>query len=316
MIGKGAFHMKCVVIYYSQTGNTEKIAQAIQQGIKSATKHCDLVKIKDANPHRLSEYDLIGLGSPVYGPEPDNVKIFINNMTSVGGKHVFVFCTHGTNALRYFPSVVPKLKRRGLITIGMRDWYGSVFLPEMPKPYPTDGHPDEIDLKEAEDFGREMAVNSRKIYAGQTELIPTEPLRAPTYPERIEGVDLKNKYKFLVKYRKELCKYPECRLCVDNCPMDGIDLSINPVVFAKPCVNCTFCSEICPTGAVDISDYLAVWGPIAKSLRGGFMAEPLLEAEKTGHFRRLVPIDKVGYETPLYKVHNKHPQWVIGTGLQ
>ena len=308
--------MKCIVIYYSQTGNTEKIAKAIQIGIKSITKRCDLVKIKDANPHRLYEYDLIGLGSPVYGHEPDNFKIFINNMTSVGGKHVFVFCTHGTNESRYFPSVVSKLKSKGVIVTGMRDWYGSVFLPEMPKPYPTDGHPDEIDLKEAEDFGKEMAENSPKIYAGQTELIPPEPQKEPPYPEKIEGVDLKNKFKFLVKFRKELCIYPKCRLCVENCPMDGIDLSVNPVVFAKPCINCTFCSEICPTGAIDISDYLTIWGPLAKSLRGGFMAESLLEPEKTGHFRRLVPIEKVGYNTPLYKVHTKHPQWVIGKGLQ
>ena len=73
----------------------------------------------------------------------------------------------------------------------MRDWYGSVFLPEMPHPYPTDGHPDEIDLKEAEDFGREMVENSRRIHNGQTELIPPEPPKVQPWPETIEGVDLR-----------------------------------------------------------------------------------------------------------------------------
>ena len=58
--------MKCIAIYFSQTGNTEKIAMAIQKGIKQITGHCDLVKIKDANPRRLYEYDLIGIGAPQY----------------------------------------------------------------------------------------------------------------------------------------------------------------------------------------------------------------------------------------------------------
>ena len=45
--------------------------------------------------------------------------------------------------------------------------------------------------------------------------------------------------------------------------------------------------------------------------------EPLLEeAEAEGRFRRLVPVKDIGYDTPLYKVSNKHPQWVIGKGLQ
>jgi flavodoxin/NAD-dependent dihydropyrimidine dehydrogenase PreA subunit len=311
--------MKCIVIYFSQTGNTEKIATAIRAGVENAAGHCDIVKMKDANPQELYHYDLIGLGSPVFSCEPINVKNFINNMRSVGGKHIFIFCTHGTHPERYFPSIAPKLKRKGLIVIGMRDWYGSVFIPEMPKPYFTDGHPDKIDLKEAKNFGKEMVKNSWKIHAGQSALIPSNPPRPPRWPKVIGGVDSskkENQFKQLVKYRKELCRYPKCRLCIDNCPMNGIDLSVNPPVFAKPCENCTFCCKICPTGAIDISDYLAVWRPkVEKTTRGGFEAEPLPEAEKSGHFRRLVPPEKIGYDTPLYQVYYKQPQWIIGKGL-
>jgi flavodoxin len=81
------------VVYFSQTGNTEKVAYAIQAGIKQAAGHCDIVKIKDANPRRLYEYDLIGLGSAVFGVT--NVYEFIKNMRFVGGKHAFSFCTSG-----------------------------------------------------------------------------------------------------------------------------------------------------------------------------------------------------------------------------
>jgi hypothetical protein len=47
------------------------------------------------------------------------------------------------------------------------------------------------------------------------------------------------------------------------------------------------------------------------------VASPILaEAEAKGRFRRLLPVEKIGFEAPFYKVHHKHPQWVIGKGPQ
>lgn len=120
--------MKCILIYFSQTGNTEKIARAVQKGVQQAAGYCDIVKIKEANPRRLYEYDLIGLGSPAFGAAPDNVRIFVNNMRFVGGKHIFVFCTHGSGPEPFFPSLYQRMKSRGLTVIGMGDWYGDCYL--------------------------------------------------------------------------------------------------------------------------------------------------------------------------------------------
>jgi ferredoxin len=44
-----------------------------------------------------------------------------------------------------------------------------------PKPYYTDGHPDRVDLADAEIFGREMAERALRIHAGETRLIPDIP---------------------------------------------------------------------------------------------------------------------------------------------
>ena len=85
--------MKCIIIYFSQTGNTEKIAKQVQAGIIEAAGNCDMVPIKEANPRKLYQYDLIGIASPVMGIEPPNVTMFIKNMRFVGGKHSFVFNT-------------------------------------------------------------------------------------------------------------------------------------------------------------------------------------------------------------------------------
>ena len=88
--------MKSIIVYFSLTGNTEKVALAIQKGIKQFSRQCDIVKIRDANPRTLNQYDLIGLGSPVIGAEttgtePPNVKAFINNMRFVDGNMLSSF---------------------------------------------------------------------------------------------------------------------------------------------------------------------------------------------------------------------------------
>jgi hypothetical protein len=45
--------------------------------------------------------------------------------------------------------------------------------------------------------------------------------------------------------------------------------------------------------------------------------KPLVVAEKEGRFRRLIPEDKVGTTTPVYKLlKGVHPQWIIGKGPQ
>ena len=184
--------MKCLVIYYSQSGNTKKVAESIHRGMSQSGEQCDIVPLRDVDPQDLAGYDLIGLGSPVISfTEPQNVSFFIEDrMESVEGKHAFVFCTHGCLPTHYLSSVVPKLQQRGLTVIGWNDWFGSVVYPPCPIPYFTDGHPDEIDLKEAEDFGREMVERSRRIYQGETELIPELP-RGKEYDDIYDPPELR-----------------------------------------------------------------------------------------------------------------------------
>lgn len=308
------------------TGNTEKIARAIQIGEQQAAGHCDILPIKEANPRRLSEYDLIGLGTPVIGMShpTTNVNLFIKNMRFVGGKHIFSFCTHNTLWNTYFYQVVPKLKKRGLVVIGWGHWFGSAFGPLGEQtPHLTDGHPDDIDLQDAEAFGREMVWRSQRIYGGENNLIPVEPtLPPPLFGELREMAVPKDDenhavtMKFHLNYNKEKCLYPKCRLCMDHCPMDGIDLSMDPPVIGKPCMTCMMCDQLCPTGAIEVDEAqmldhkrvdeeLGFKGPAIQRCR---------EYEKQGIFRRLIPEEKVGWDRPIYKVYNKHPRFVIGKG--
>lgn len=138
--------MKCGIVYYSQTGNTEKIAKAVQRGIADVAGGCDLIPLADANPKRLYKYDLIGFGSPAFGVAPSNVCKFIDDMHFVGGKHAFIFGTHGTHPENFFPSLYPGIVDSGMTVIGMGDWYGNCYLLHMPEPY-SDGWPSRRDRR-------------------------------------------------------------------------------------------------------------------------------------------------------------------------
>jgi len=58
--------LKVPVAYYSDTGNTEKIAKAIHEEVSKKHK-VDLRKLKDIVIESLNGYDLVFLGAPCHG---------------------------------------------------------------------------------------------------------------------------------------------------------------------------------------------------------------------------------------------------------
>lgn len=313
--------MKVLIIYYSQSGNTKKIAKAIYRGVSQVADECRIAPLKEVTAADLENFDLIGLGSPVWKAETPNVRKFYQALPDQNGKHIFSFNTHGTLPHLYFPIILPNLRRKGFVTIGYEDWYGDVTMPGMPSPYYTAGHPDEFDIKEAEAFGREMVERSKRICAGETELIQPDPphnedvftqamiaanmLLSPTNPQ---GDFLRDASK---------CAYPKCKLCMDNCTMGYIDLAADPQVFGNrgnkcdDCHECSYCYMICPTGAIYTNP------PMLEQIQSTIGKPKLLfeamlnKDEAKGKFRRLIPNDQVGHNTPYIIAHPRHPYFKI-----
>ena len=57
---------KALVIYFSRTGNTKKMAESVAEGIKNEGLEVVLKEAKDVDSEELLKYDAIAIGSPTY----------------------------------------------------------------------------------------------------------------------------------------------------------------------------------------------------------------------------------------------------------
>jgi ferredoxin len=209
--------------------------------------------------------------------------------------------------------------KKDLTIIGYSDWYGGVSqLPYMPKPYFTDGHPDEIDLKEAEDFGSRMADHALKIFSGDNTLIPKLPEGPDAdqlwQPEKNHISAHATQAEQIKKQRiinKEKCNYPKCTLCIDICPTKSINISTKIPEFKLNCIMCYACEGVCPNGAIEI-DYEKIFGSeIFHAIsKDNPMIKRLKDAEDQGRFRWLVPLEKIGFNTLMWRVTG-HPRFAV-----
>jgi flavodoxin/Fe-S-cluster-containing hydrogenase component 2 len=323
--------LKCVIIYFSLTGNTEKVARAIQKGIIQAAGNCDIMPMKDANPFKLGGYDLIGFGNPIMGTMRFNTYNFIKDIRYVGGKHLFLFSTAHSGG-NNFNSLFTLFKEHGLTFLGGRAYKGAEYGPlGEPSPTAADGHPDKIDLEDAEAFGKQMVENSRQIYAGNTTLIPEQP--KPVDLATIAELDWKKHMETInwhLVFDKNKCLYPKCRLCMDFCPVHGIDLTVDPPVLASPCLPCGMCDQICPTGAATVDPIQMRWQNAIHDYEknGRKQLEQLKQGIKQEERQRpnspygptntkqYLTDEQVaeGYLHQVYKVFKKRPRFIIGYG--
>ncbi len=60
---------KIVMVYLSNTGNTESMANEVQKGIEENGGAVDVFQAADAEPAKILEYDTIVIGCPACGAE-------------------------------------------------------------------------------------------------------------------------------------------------------------------------------------------------------------------------------------------------------
>jgi flavodoxin I len=61
--------MKILITYFSNTGNTEKVAKSMKEGLTDYD--VELLPVKEADPTTLSSYNIVFIGSGVYASRID-----------------------------------------------------------------------------------------------------------------------------------------------------------------------------------------------------------------------------------------------------
>jgi flavodoxin len=88
--------MRVLVTYFSQTGNTEKVAEAIFDEV-SRNHDSKLKKLKEVKEEKLDDYDLIFIGSACHSSDvAPPVKKFLENLPDTPSFKIAGFVTHAT----------------------------------------------------------------------------------------------------------------------------------------------------------------------------------------------------------------------------
>jgi hypothetical protein len=109
IVKKGRAFMKILILYWSSTGNTEKVSHRIADTVKKEGEDVEIVKVEDVFTCNLYDYNLIFLGTPVieflphkriftflkkqlaFNKKEGNVKLCC---PKVSDKYAVCFCTY------------------------------------------------------------------------------------------------------------------------------------------------------------------------------------------------------------------------------
>lgn len=87
------------IVYWSGTGNTEKMAELIKEGIVNSGKDSETIAVSDVNVDELLKEDVIILGCSAMGDEvleESEFEPFIDEIsTKISGKKVALFGSYG-----------------------------------------------------------------------------------------------------------------------------------------------------------------------------------------------------------------------------
>lgn len=90
---------KAAVIFWSQTGNTEQMANAIADGIRQGGMECDLLNVADVSAADAANYDKLALGCPAMGAEvleeAEFDPFFTELESKLAGRKVALFGSYG-----------------------------------------------------------------------------------------------------------------------------------------------------------------------------------------------------------------------------
>lgn len=116
---------KVEIVFWSQSGNTEAMAEAVADGVKAVGKEADVVSVDVANAGTLTSAKGFALGCPAMGDEAleeTEMEPFVASIEGqVKGKTILLFGSYGWGDGQWMRDWVERMTNAGAKVIGGED---------------------------------------------------------------------------------------------------------------------------------------------------------------------------------------------------
>jgi len=260
------------VLYYSNSGNTRKLAELAQETLTGCGWEVESDSLMNVDPVAMKKPGLVLLGTPThFWAVPAMARQGIARLPDLSGAAGFVFSTFGNVFSSEVPYVLAQeLEKRGVTVLGGAALVGPHNFMDgqgrrLGEVYPEfgKGQPDGTQLAE---FAGAVKRVAEKAEIGALSGFDIKRLKSPkpvlTFMDRFLPVDLEIKCLAPVNFDASLCL--DCGLCVDSCDTQSITNGSGKAktINQKTCKRCYTCARECPAGALTVN-----WGRNEKFLR-------------------------------------------------
>lgn len=242
--------MKIGIIYFSATGNTEKIGETISSRMNKLGVQTQMMNIasfsdREENPD-LSDYDALVFGFPVWGSViPSVCRDWLATMKVID-KWCATFFTYGgpTIGISHYHTKL-LLNKQGFKVLASAEFLGKHsfnvakgfnFLPDRP-------------AQNHFDVATEFAEKLKELFSKEDkrEIILEKPENADKTMERIHNAKKTAKEWVPSRYGKD-CSM--CRTCEDSCPTNAFNADTGEANNLE-CISCMRCVTSCPDEAIE-----------------------------------------------------------------
>ncbi len=245
--------MDITLIYFSQTGNTRRIAEAMAEVFRKAGHATRLVSLKKASPQDAAAGDLLGIGTPCFSSQaPTPIKAFLQNLPALQSKRAFVFATSGGAPGRVLFDLTRLLQNKGAEVVG-----GFLARGKLHHPAPClwgrfPDRPGADDFSQAQRFATAILEH---VSAGHSGAVAES--RPDTFKPRggfydfVAFISTDGFLRLMLPEPKpDPSRCNQCQWCVYECPMHNITLHPYPIL-GDHCIRCYRCLVGCPQKAFD-----------------------------------------------------------------
>jgi ferredoxin/flavodoxin len=240
--------MKCLICYYSATGNTKLACDYIAANIPAID--CAFFNIASGSIPDIDEFTVIGFGcfADFLGPST-MFREFVEKLPAQKGKPAFAFNTFGNFNGRTLKIMVDGINRKGFQIFAAHALHMPENIPTMTTTF----------LANRQAPGKKELASFKKFVSllhAQMSILTQDGTIArhyrhslfdyimPTLPRKMGKKAMGNK-----SVDKALCTL--CQLCVRICPRKAISMKNNTVQFDEnACEACWACYNNCPAKAI------------------------------------------------------------------